>query len=311
MFTSRDLGQFLYSLFNVLEVIGIVAAIVIAIIASVVCYHIKPQWMQKHRWLVPVPALIVLFVFLVIPYFLQKERDAQRQQELQQARAERAAWRKQYYEPAKARFDQLCQNAGEKIYRTADNVDGILLLKVRGDDEKYQSNRYNPRKDQMWEDAAVESEFDREAYIEEFLLPYTSSFPRYIYTDVLQKNGLVIRYSRQKEDQNWVMEQQPTPHPRARYAVTYENDISWENRKHWIAGTTIKIIDTKTNELMAEKTMYAFVPELGYSKFEQNPNPWGRGMRCPSGESEFEQRTVTFAIKVLIPSNLSRRLQND
>ena len=129
MFTSRDLGQFLYSLFNVLEVIGIVAAIVIAIIASVVCYHLKPQWMQKHRWLVPVPALIVLFVFLVIPYFLQKERDAQRQQELQQARAERAAWRKQYYEPAKARFDQLCQNAGEKIYRTADNVDGILLLK--------------------------------------------------------------------------------------------------------------------------------------------------------------------------------------
>ena len=163
----------------------------------------------------------------------------------------------------------------------------------------------------MWEDAAVESEFDREAYIEEFLLPYTSSFPRYIYTDVLQKNGLVIRYSRQREDQNWVMEQQSTPHPRARYAVTYENDISWENRKHWIAGTTIKIIDTKTNELMAEKTMYAFVPELGYSKFEQNPNPWGRGMRCPSGESEFEQRTVTFAIKILIPSNLSRRLQND
>ena len=163
----------------------------------------------------------------------------------------------------------------------------------------------------MWEDAAVESEFDREAYVEEFLLPYTSSFPRYIYTDVLQKNGLVIRYSRQREDQNWVMEQQPTPHPRARYAVTYENDISWENRKHWIAGTTIKIIDTKTNELMAEKTMYAFVPALGYSELEQNPNPWGRGMRCPSGESEFEQRTVTFAIKVLIPSNLSRRLQND
>ncbi|WP_232304399.1 hypothetical protein, partial [Neisseria sp. oral taxon 020] len=44
-------------------------------------------------------------------------------------------------------------------------------------------------------------------------------------------------------------------HP-ARYAVTYENDVSWENRKHWIAGTTIKIIDTKTNTLMAEKTMY-------------------------------------------------------
>ena len=259
--------------------------------------------MKKYPWLLPAPGLVVAALFFLFPKALvwQEERE----------NAEKVAeWRKRY-EPAKARFDQLCQNAGEKIYRTADNVDGILLLKVRGDDEKYQDSFYNPRKDQMWEDAAVESEFDREAYIEEFLLPYTSSFPRYIYADVLQKNGLVIRYSRQREDQNWVMEQQPTPHPRARYAVTYENDISWENRKHWIAGTTIKIIDTQTNELMAEKTMYAFVPELGYSKFEQNPNPWGRGMRCPSGESEFEQRTVTFAIKVLIPSNLSRRLQND
>ena len=267
-----------------------------------VCYKAQPKFLEKYPWLLPAPGLVVAALFFLFPKTLvwQEERE----------NAEKAAeWRKRY-EPAKARFDQLCQNAGEKIYRTADNVDGILLLKVRGDDEKYQSNRYNPRKDQMWEDAAVESEFDREAYIEEFLLPYTSSFPRYTYADVLQKNGLVIRYSRQREEQNWVMEQRPTPHPRARYAVTYENDISWENRKHWIAGTTIKIIDTKTNELMAEKTMYAFVPELGYSKFEQNPNPWGRGMRCPM-ESEFKQRTVTFAIKVLIPSNLSRRLQND
>ena len=308
MFTSRDLGQFLYSLFNVLEVIGIVAAIVIAIIASVVCYHLKPQWMQKHRWLVPVPALIVLFVFLVIPYFLQKERDAQRQQELQQARAERAAWRKQYYEPAKARFDQLCQNAGEKIYRTADNVDGILLLKVRGDDEKYQSNRYNPLKDQMWEDAAVESESRRENYIKSFLPSRSNVF--YSYVDVLQKDQSVTRYMAWSKNGSWIVDKQTNPHPRARYAVTYENDISWENRKHWIAGTTIKIIDTQTNELMAEKTMYAFVPELGYSKFEQNPNPWGRGMRCPM-ESEFKQRTVTFTVKVLIPSPLNRRLQND
>ena len=297
MFTSRDLGQFLYSLFNVLEVIGIVAAIAMAIIASVVCYHIKPQWMQKHRWLVPVPVLIVLFVFLVIPYFLQKERDAQRQQELQQARAERAAWRKQYYEPAKARFDQLCQNAGEKIYRTADNVDGILLLKVRGDDEKYQDNSYNPLKDQMWENAALPSEFDREEYIGSFLPDWSGV--HYDYIDVLQKDGSITRYSGDWHMTDKPFNQEINPSHPARYAVTYENDVSWENRKHWIAGTTIKIIDTKTNTLMAEKTMYVFVPELGYSKFEQNPNPWGRGERCPR-ESEFEQQTTSFVKKVLI-----------
>ena len=294
MFTPSDLGKLIVWG-------GLLGIALVTIIAMAIGFKFTAR--KNRLW-------VGLLIAIAVPYSCISPLVHELKRDQQKAAEKEAEWRKRY-EPAKARFDQLCQNAGEKIYRTADNVDGILLLKVRGDDEKYQSNRYNPRKDQMWEDAAVESEFDREAYIEEFLLPYTSSFPRYIYTDVLQKNGLVIRYSRQKEDQNWVMEQQPTPHPRARYAVTYENDISWENRKHWIAGTTIKIIDTKTNELMAEKTMYAFVPELGYSKFEQNPNPWGRGMRCPSGESEFEQRTVTFAIKVLIPSNLSRRLQND
>ena len=293
MFTPSDLGKLIVWG-------GLLGIALVTIIAMAIGFKFTAR--KNRLW-------VGLLIAVAVPYSCISPLVHELKRDQQKAAEKEAEWRKRY-EPAKARFDQLCQNAGEKIYRTADNVDGILLLKVRGDDEKYQSNRYNPLKDQMWEDAAVESEFDREAYIEEFLLPYTSSFPRYIYADVLQKNGLVIRYSRQKEDQNWVMEQQPTPHPRARYAVTYENDISWENRKHWIAGTTIKIIDTKTNELMAEKTMYAFVPELGYSKFEQNPNPWGRGMRCPM-ESEFKQRTVTFVIKVLIPSNLSRRLQND
>ena len=287
MITLRDITQLIAMLYW--------GTMLVCALGSIfVCYKAQPKFLEKYPWLLPAPGLVVAALFFLFPKALvwQEERE----------NAEKVAeWRKRY-EPAKARFDQLCQNAGEKIYRTADNVDGILLLKVRGDDEKYQDSFYNPRKDQMWEDAAVESEFDREAYIEEFFLWATSGLPRYAYIDVIQKDGSIIRYSTRREDRNWVMDQQPNPHPRARYAVTYENDISWENRKHWIAGTTIKIIDTKTNELMAEKTMYAFVPELGYSKYEQNPNPWGRGQRCPS-ENSYEQRTATFILKVLLPSS--------
>ena len=285
MITLRDITQLIAMLYW--------GTMLVCALGSIfVCYKAQPKFLKKYPWLLPAPGLVVAALFFLFPKALvwQEERE----------NAEKVAeWRKRY-DPAKARFDQLCQNAGEKIYRTADNVDGILLLKVRGDDEKYQNYSYNPRKDQMWEDAAVESEFDREAYIEEFLLWATSSFPRYAYIDVVQKDSSIIRYSTRGEDRNWAMDKQPNPHPRARYAVTYENDISWENRKHWIAGTTIKIIDTKTNELMAEKTMYAFVPKLGYSKFEQNPNPWGRGMRCPD-ENSYEQKTVIFVSKVLIP----------
>jgi hypothetical protein len=38
---------------------------------------------------------------------------------------------KQRYEKAKALFDERCKTAGEKIYRTVDNVEGITLLKLR------------------------------------------------------------------------------------------------------------------------------------------------------------------------------------
>ena len=293
MFTPSDLGKLIVWG-------GLLGIALVTIIAMAIGFKFTAR--KNRLW-------VGLLIAVAVPYSCISPLVHELKRDQQKAAEKEAEWRKRY-EPAKARFDQLCQNAGEKIYRTADNVDGILLLKVRGEGEKYQDSFYNPRKDQMWEDAAVESESKRERYIEEFLLRSNLSFPRYIYADVLQKDNSIIRYSIYKVNQEWVEDKQLNPHPRARYAVTYENDISWENRKHWIAGTTIKIIDTKTNELMAEKTMYAFVPELGYSKFEQNPNPWGRGMRCPM-ESEFKQRTVTFAIKVLIPSNLSRRLQND
>ncbi len=291
MITARDV-LFLYNLLHWGGIILLILAV------SFACYQINPKLFNKNPQLIFLPGLAVAGLLYAVG-------QVEKMQERREAEAAEAEWHKRY-DPAKARFDQLCQNAGEKIYRTAENVDGILLLKVRGDDEKYQDSFYNPRKDQMWEDAALESELTREGYIEEFLLHSNLSFPRYIYADALQKDNSIIRYSIYKVNQDWVEDKQPNPHPRARYAVTYENDVSWENRKHWIAGTTIKIIDTKTNELMAEKTMYAFVPELGYSKFEQNPNPWGRGERCPSGESEFEQRTVTFAIKVLIPSSTNK-----
>ena len=283
MITLRDITQLIAMLYW--------GTMLVCALGSIfLCYKAQPKFLKKYPWLLPAPGLVVAALFFLFPKALvwQEERE----------NAEKVAeWRKRY-EPAKARFDQLCQNAGEKIYRTADNVDGILLLKVRGDDEKYQSNRYNPLKDQMWEDAALESEAAGENYIERFL-PVLSRVS-YDYVDVLQKNGSWVRYSTRWENERWVRDKQPNPNSRARYAVTYENDISWENRKYWIAGTTIKIIDTKTNELMAEKTMYAFVPELGYSKFEQNPNPWGRGMRCPD-ENSYEQKTVIFVSKVLIP----------
>ena len=281
MFTPSDLGKLIVWG-------GLLGIALVTIIAMAIGFKFTAR--KNRLW-------VGLLIAIAVPYSCISPLVHELKRDQQKAAEKEAEWRKRY-EPAKARFDQLCQNAGEKIYRTADNVDGILLLKVRGDDEKYQSNRYNPRKDQMWEDAAVESEFKREEYVASFL-PYFSRV-HYDYVDVLQKDGSIIRYSGDWHMSDKPFNQETNPAHPARYAVTYENDVSWENRKHWIAGTTIKVIDTKTNELMAEKTMYVFVPGLGYSKFEQNPNPWGRGERCRPNENSYEQRTSTFVKRVLL-----------
>ena len=293
MITTRDV-LFIYNLFHWGGIIFLIVAV------SFACYQINPKLFNKNPQLIFLPGLAVAGL-------LYAAGQVEKMQERREAEAEEAAWRKRY-DPAKARFDQLCQNAGEKIYRTADNVDGILLLKVRGDDEKYQDSFYNPLKDQMWEDAAINSEAWRAGYINSFFSKAMRSWhnsPGYKYVDVLQKDGSIIRYSGDWGIKYEDFNQEISPKQPARYAVTYENDISWENRKHWIAGTTIKVIDTKTNELMAEKTMYVFVPELGYSKFEQNPNPWGRGVRCPK-EAPAQQETSAFIAKVLFPSSQSQ-----
>jgi len=291
MFTPSDLGKLIVWG-------GLLGIVLVTIIAMAIVFKFTAR--KNRLW-------VGLLIAIAVPYSCISPLVHELKRDQQKAAEKEAEWRKRY-EPAKARFDQLCQNAGEKIYRTADNVDGILLLKVRGDDEKYQSNRYNPRKDQMWEDAAINSEAWRAGYINSFFSKAMRSWhnsPGYKYVDVLQKNGSIIRYSGDWGIKYEDFNQEINPKQPARYAVTYENDISWENRKHWIAGTTIKVIDTQGNQLIAEKTMYVFVPELGYSKFEQNPNPWGRGVRCPK-EDPAQQETSAFIAKVLFPSSQSQ-----
>jgi len=69
------------------------------------------------------------------------------------------------YPPAKALFDELCATAKENIYKTVDNVDGVLLLNIRKG--KIEDNR-NPH----WPDAAYGRDtvsVTGEAYIRTFL----------------------------------------------------------------------------------------------------------------------------------------------
>ena len=246
----------------------------------------------QRRW----PALLVgiavpaLFIVPVV----QRLHQAKQQHDERQAR----------YLEAKAVFDEQCKTAGEKIYRTVEGVEGVMLLKVRGE-KPYDPANYNPKEDPMWEDAAAWDN-ENEGYISEFL-KYSDNIDAvgYDYVDVLQKNSEVIRYSLESTPKMKTMVQKPNPANPARYAITYSNNVDPTLRKYWVAGTTIQIIDQQTHELLAEKTVFSFDSAQGSTATDRSPWLSTGTEVCPHA-LDHDRRTIDFVDKVLISSYPAR-----
>jgi len=229
--------------------------------------------------------------------------------------------RKKKYPPAKALFYKLCAEAQENIYKTAKNVEGILLLNIRkGDIEK---DKYDP----YWPDAALPTEYLNEDYILSFLdrsfshdiwrgngrtdgwynkvkrksLP--STLVGYAYVDV-KEGEVFMRYKYGEEYENGEklvttrLEKEQSPLKLARYKVSFFNNTSPEYRKHWIASTTVTITDTWSHEIMAEKTWYTFQQAVGI-KIDNKRSSWSQhGDTCPKLDSQ-TYITARFVNKVL------------
>lgn len=250
---------------------------------------------QAKGFFIAAACIVVLFV-VVIPLWARLSLKIIESKE----RPIKEAAKKRYNE-AKAVFDEQCKKAGEKIYRTVDNVDGVMLLKVRGR-EKYEidKNFWALVADPMWSHAAIaEVESSSGAYIASFL---GFGEKKYSFVDVLKEDGNISRYLDYKghgdidEERDGVIKNPSDP---ARYAVTYENNVDPELRKHWVAGVTIKIIDRQTNELLAEKTIFTFEPGLGSTV--TGIQPWTYNpVHCP--ELKDRNPTRSFALQVLKPT---------
>lgn len=235
----------------------------------------------------------------------------------------------------KALFDEKCRTAaGEKIYKTVPEVEGILLLKVRpkaGDREWA---------DRMWPGAAFAVEPTGDGFLHTFLgaevplghppgSPYFGKpiseemrgsialkapkdlrpidRPGYRYVDVIdEKDGKRYRNELMQKPRptskiGWidtVLDRSPAPEPVPRYAVTYEDHVVPEERALWLASSTVKVIDRETNEVLGEMTRYAWsagAPSLA------NPSPWLSAYACPKSKGLSGYATRMFVDQVLIP----------
>lgn len=274
----------------------------------------------------PVRVLLMAVVLLgtPVPFVLPLWKS------IQKDKAEHAAYQARY-QPAYALFKKLCADAGDKVYRTAENVEGVRLLKVI--DEKSQDvtvESGNPGSI-MWEYAAIlgasgswETDSDNpKEYIETFMEykdeidPQSQTGPRtaptsgsrYDYVDVLQPDGSIVRYSGgpfsyspfQEHRRTLRKHPRPPKHP-ARYGVTFENNVDPALRRQGIAGTTIRVIDLKTNELMGERTTYVFDSSFGNAPYD---NGWLRAERCTDKHAEKtrQHKIRYFVERVLKPKS--------
>lgn len=234
----------------------------------------------------------------------------------------------------KTLFHEKCATvAGEKIYRKVENVEGLLLMKVRppaGDTEW--SNR-------DWPGAAFARETTGDGFITSFLAyehafgpalhetsaaPVSSTNRGYINTDrrpgglpgyrwvevIDAKDGRRYRYTGRWEepwqkDKNWLkgyikfyLDKTPSASQSPRYGVTYDDHVIPEERYLGVASSTIKVIDLQTQEVLGEMIRYAWSPG---APSRVNPSPWLTAYRCPQrGWTSADTRQ--FTDQVLIPA---------
>jgi hypothetical protein len=216
---------------------------------------------------------------------------------------------KRKYEAAKALFNERCKTAGERIYRTAENVEGVLLLKVR----QYDAGKSNP----MMDGAATAHEFTGDDYVRSFLLFEKESThnprgalseaptprPGYRFVDAIDPHEQK-RYRYTLDAKTHLQRIEPIE-AQPRYGVTFEDIVDPKEREQWIAGSTVKVLDLEANETMAEFTRYVIDP--GQGSRDGQRTPWLFAMGCGMNTSYGTHSSRLFVDQVLKPSKGSSK----
>ena len=220
---------------------------------------------------------------------------------------------------AEAMFQERCKTSGEFIHRTAEDVEGILLLKLRPEKINFS--------DQYLMDDPYGSDVTGKGYFEVLLQGKDAKGSLveqgvvtngYRYVDALDpKDSKRYRYTGRVEEPwktnksylkgytRFVLDKAPAPDLAPRYGVTYDDISTREERDYWIAGSSLKVIDLKTDAVMAERI--GFMMDRGQGNTSGGRSPWLLAERtaCPefpktSGGHPFKgYQTRNFVEKVL------------
>ena len=231
------------------------------------------------------------------------------------------------YAVAQKMFAERCQKSGVFIHRTADNVEGIFLMKLRPDKINFS--------DQYKLDDPYGRDLSGDGYIDSFLRGNMNSEgkfqdnlpprPGYRYVEAIDpKDGQRYRYTGSVKEvtrttspligeggktfktKAFTLDKVPAPGPMPRYGVTYDDISTKEERDYWIAGSSLRVIDLQTYEVMAERIGYMMDRGQGSRAGDRSPWLFAADNACPSfgaryGSAGQSHQTEEFVQKVLKP----------
>src|SRR3990167_2301010 len=236
----------------------------------------------------------------------------------------RAGTDKPRQETAIAMWKERCQKAGEFIHQTEEDVEGVYLLKVRPKGVNFA--------DQFELNGPYGSDVSGMGVIETFLNKGTEPGKEPLstakgYRYVVAKDmddGQLYRFTGRIEEPwqthksylkgytRFVVDKSPPPHPLPRYGVTWDDISTREEREYWIAGSSLKVIDLQTNQVIAERVGYMVDWAQGSKAGNRSPWLFAADTACPAFRdpslprvqpafSALGGQTYRFVSKVLKP----------
>ncbi|MBN8503550.1 MAG: hypothetical protein J0L58_03675 [Burkholderiales bacterium] len=241
---------------------------------------------------------------------------------------------------AMAMWKERCETkSGVFIHRTVENVEGVYLVNVRKSYEH--SNSGGSALDQF----RLSDPYGRDAtghgYLRVFLRgsfqlnrkePLPAGHPPhqgYFFVEAYDPfDGKLYRFTG-RIDEPWKrmpekalpghlsfeLDRSPIAQRTARYGVKFEDISTREERELWIAGSSLKVIDLETNEVLAERIGYMVDWAQGSRAGARQPWTFAADNACPDFRSDYPEpfrssrdtpgfqiyQSLRFAEKVLKP----------
>jgi len=226
---------------------------------------------------------------------------------------------------ATAQFQLRCKTAGEKISRVVENVDGVVWMKWR-DTTIIHSDQFkldDPYGRDCGEENCIEKllrvtkgadlnqeEARRHKIGYRFVETEDPSGKLYRYTGVIKLRPIWTEEALAKQKAvsgkgpdatyyAFAVEKEAISKLTAQYGATWEDVSTHEDREHWVAGGSLKIVDLNTREVIAERVGYMMDRGLGSQEGFRSPWPSARyyGPSCLSPS----KHGAVFIVQVLKP----------